>query len=479
MKPLLDLRRAFVLAASSVLLAVGALAQRQPLVLQHGVRSSDTTWDVATARLQANYPVQVYRTTTTWTDSQTVQARYLRNGLFTSLPDSTVAIGHSNGGIVLRQAVMDNTPMRALMTIGSPNHGAPAATAVINGQMPAITAPIAYAASNFAGLWYANSFDWEEIYYVQLLSINVTEILNEVVSVILGKVGFNSDSDVWRGLYPSSPFLQNLNSAASLSVQAQRVGVRAAVATEIDHPEWALYRLAKSESQSEDFSLYVDLTAASLFIGSYFITDRYCGYNAFDSSRCFAGLYMGEAGYQLQRMPFRYCAIAQIEGVNVWDNLSGVSCEPGDALSPIAQQSWGPDTNYAKVYPVTGVSHTEQTKSSPVLDRVEQFLRQRVGLDPCGFGPVFTVTLREPAGGSIYTGHTKLMEFVRSDRCIVPTNQGLPISATSSNPAVASVAVSNNIVYVSGISPGSAEITVASAGLSQTRIVTILQYPYF
>jgi hypothetical protein len=487
MKPHLFVLRSVVAAAGSVMLAASALAQRQPLVLQHGVRSGDATWSVATGRLQSNFPVEVKKRSLTWTDSQTVQARELRDSVFASLPDSTVAIGHSNGGIVLRQAVMDNVAMRALMTIGSPNWGAPAATAVINGQMSAITGPIVYALSNFGALWYANTFDWEEIYYVNLLSINVTAISNIVVNELLASVGFDNNSDVWQGLYQTSPFLQNLNSVGSLNLLKQRVPVLAAVATEIDRPEWALYRLAKSESQSEDLSLYVDLTAVSLFIGSFFLADRYCGYYSFDSSRCLAGLFMGEAGYQLQRMPHRYCAVAQIEYANAWDPyLSGAPCLPGDALSESVRQTLGPrtpagdpDTTFSIRYVISGVSHTEQTKSAAVLDAVESFLQTRASLPRCGFGPVFSVLLREPLGGFIYTGQTKIMDFARSDRCGIATVQGLPVVATSSNSGVASVAVSGNVVYVYGSSPGTAEITVSSSGFSETRVVTIVQYPYF
>jgi hypothetical protein len=455
-----------------LLTARHANAQRQPVVMAHGVRSSDITWNADSTRLHLAFPVTVKKVSTIWTDSQTVQARFLRDQVFAGLPDSTIAIGHSNGGIVLRQAAVDNVPMRALMTVGSPNKGAPAATAVIGGQMAGITGPLLYDLTNFFYLYYSNSFDWEEIYYSQLLSINVTAILNIVTNELLSGIGFDNNSDVWKGLYSSSPYLTGLNSATALQLQSQRVPSRAAVVTEIDHSEQALYRLALSQTQSDDVSLFADLTAVSLFIGGFYFADKYCGFQSFDSSRCFAGLFMNDAGFQLIRMPNRYCALAQIEGVSAWDNTSGVFCESGDALSPVQNQIWA-DTVFATTYRVAGVSHSEQTSSLAVMDAMSSFLENQTQIRRCGEGPVVNVNLYPP-DGPLYVGVTREMVFLRGDLCTVQTSQGLPISATSSNPGVAEVGWLGGRVYVTGVAPGSTVITVRSGGVSDARSITVV-----
>ena len=86
-------------------------AQRQPLVLAHGIQSTDSTWNLNKPLLERDFPVQVHKSTTIWTTSQRDQAAVLIASTFAGLPDSTVGVGHSNGGIVLRQAAMDGAPI--------------------------------------------------------------------------------------------------------------------------------------------------------------------------------------------------------------------------------------------------------------------------------------------------------------------------------------------------------------------------------
>src|SRR4030095_13628287 len=82
--------------------ATGAAGQDVPAVFIHGLASSGATWQAAADPLQARVSISPYRPDLNWRSTFESQAGNLQ-GALGWLPDSTVAVGHSNGGLVARQ----------------------------------------------------------------------------------------------------------------------------------------------------------------------------------------------------------------------------------------------------------------------------------------------------------------------------------------------------------------------------------------
>ena len=109
-----------------------AAAQDVPTVFIHGLASSAGAWRDTATRLEQQLRITAYAANLEWRDWYENQGRTLQSG-GAGLPASTIAVGHSNGGLVARQW----STMRyldGLVTLGTPNHGAPLVDLARRGQ---------------------------------------------------------------------------------------------------------------------------------------------------------------------------------------------------------------------------------------------------------------------------------------------------------------------------------------------------------
>src|SRR5215475_9919368 len=115
------------LLAFGVAVAVAApsivSAEDRPAVFIHGLGSSSHTWDPAVSDLTPLLAIQPYQVDLDWRALYERQAAELQQQLG-NLPEDVIAIGHSNGGVIARQWNRDR-PLGSLITLGSPNQGAP------------------------------------------------------------------------------------------------------------------------------------------------------------------------------------------------------------------------------------------------------------------------------------------------------------------------------------------------------------------
>ena len=105
-------------------------AQDVATVFVHGLAADQHTWQATASRLQQQLAIRPYIPRLSWREAIDAQAGELQNQ-FGGLPASTVAIGHSNGGLVARQWSQQHS-LRALVTVGTPNSGSPAADHVLD-----------------------------------------------------------------------------------------------------------------------------------------------------------------------------------------------------------------------------------------------------------------------------------------------------------------------------------------------------------
>ena len=116
-----------VVAVCVGVLALGAIAraQEQPVLFIHGVGSGPDTWQEAADRLQSRLRIAPERAQVSWWTSLESQSSELQ-ARFGGWPNSSIAVGHSLGGLVARQWSRSHE-LDGLITLGTPNRGAPIA----------------------------------------------------------------------------------------------------------------------------------------------------------------------------------------------------------------------------------------------------------------------------------------------------------------------------------------------------------------
>src|SRR5438876_10956614 len=105
-----------------------ASGQLPRIGLVHGLASDSSTWDVTKAQLlsalRPTYIDTVFTPTLGWSDVYSDQRARMFDNYGSRLDANTILFGHSNGGIVSR-LVGQRRALLGVVTIGSPQHGAP------------------------------------------------------------------------------------------------------------------------------------------------------------------------------------------------------------------------------------------------------------------------------------------------------------------------------------------------------------------
>lgn len=205
--------------------------QRRPLVMVHGIRSEPATWDQDRASLVQSFPLFGLAPSVPWQQRQQTQAAALNTGALANLPSTSIAFGHSNGGIVLRQAVASGANLAGLLTVGSLHLGAPAAQNVMSGSMQGIAEPVFNDILNFAFSFATSTIDYEDFFYVGLMTYAAHAVATSVYDIFLPKVGFDRNDPLWATMYPSSAYIQSLQSAATQSTEIAAIPQRAFIRT--------------------------------------------------------------------------------------------------------------------------------------------------------------------------------------------------------------------------------------------------------
>ncbi len=202
------------------------LAQDTPVVFVHGFGGGPDTWAGAAARLQSRLHIEPHLASLPWWERFQTQAGMLQSA-GASLPATTVAIGHSNGGIVSRQwSTM--RPLRGIVTLGTPHEGALLAQRgldLINFNYLLYNYASFVAGSIGAG---QNEFTWIFVFLQGYLSFSQRLSL-DTISALGAAMGIGLGAPVLADMVPGSHALNNLNSGSNLSREhaeiAHRIGL--------------------------------------------------------------------------------------------------------------------------------------------------------------------------------------------------------------------------------------------------------------
>ncbi len=209
-----------VIAAGSV-----ASAQDRPVVFIHGVASGSETWERAANRLQGQLRIAAERADVSWRNSIEAQGSAV-HARYGPLPESTVAVGHSLGGLVARQWSRSRE-LGGLITLATPNRGAPIANH-INEWLAFNSSLFDAVGSAFSRLGNTSFDQWWWVYSAVEGALNWGGYVADFsINHLLVEMGMQSAFPFVRQVYVGSPYLDALNGDAGREADAvpARVGI--------------------------------------------------------------------------------------------------------------------------------------------------------------------------------------------------------------------------------------------------------------
>ncbi len=217
--------------------ASSARAQDRDTVFLHGLNSDASQWEATATRLATELAIRPHRPGLDWRLFYETQAASLEHALGGALSPDVVAVGHSNGGVVARQWTK-HRGVGSLVTLGSPNQGAPIVNHLfewlwflddILARISNVNAAYSYWVNH--DIWW-----WLPAQLVPRFAAGV-DVWSTANKGLLA-LGFDARLPVMPEMRVDSAFLTNLNSASNLNREAMQVPQRAAIisaARDFDH----------------------------------------------------------------------------------------------------------------------------------------------------------------------------------------------------------------------------------------------------
>jgi hypothetical protein len=434
-----------------------ALAQSQTLqhtAFVHGLGHTSATWQQTADRLRQDYAIEAHRPFLSSYELFATQSQQLRSFL-SGLPDNTIAIGESNGGLVSRLANAEGRPFGGVVTVVTPHAGARLAQSVVNGHVFNFGQNVAMDIA--APFWYYGYY-WDWVAWIAYPFASAMYGVAWYLGELAADVGYWGPGSVLPQMYPGSAFLSGLNSSENLSREAGAIGRRIGI-TSVTDPRFGNYGIAWRGLAPNHWAeiTWVQYTVIDLFLFGFEYYANYWDYGDPDAwdKRAGAFLWLVAAGAVAAIDPF-WCFF-------IGATSQSSACEPSDGIVPLSSQAYPT----ALRFDVVGPAHLQVAGDALVRDRLAQTLRDQFGvprrITSLTVSPT-TLTLAPGSGG-------QLLGVLRN-------SDGNPVMGTinwsSSNASVASV---DGTGYVTGLANGTASITASGAGFAQSATVTVQSVP--
>lgn len=329
-----------VLLIGTLAPAAAARAQDVPVVFVHGFASGAQTWAATSQRLAGVLRIAPALASLPSLQRIETQAATLAQQAG-SLPANTIAVAHSQGGLVSREWSRSR-PLHGILTLGTPHGGAQLAARgidlIILSQLLYSYSATASLASGDAAVFAAALS--AHLAYVQLLSYSVANALYY-------NVALDGLVPVASQLVPGSAFLSGLNSPGNVAREgaaiSKRVGLvyvadeywraGAAVGLAPGSREWAWWVMQVMPPVFDYVAAYIDLN-----------------YPTNLSLVSLAAQLRGVAGLTRHLDPM-WC----------WGVTGDALCRvPHDGIVSVTDQAYPGGTNYV----VSGPAHTQETDKS-------------------------------------------------------------------------------------------------------------------
>jgi len=256
---------AFVCVAVMFLSNVRLFAQDQPAVFMHGLNSSGSTWQEAAQRLAARLAIEPHRPSTNWRELYQVQTDEIER-MLGSLPPNTIAIGHSNGGIVGREWSRRHS-LAGVVTVGTPHQGAPLvwnALSYANFDLALVAA-----ISNVFNLFQWEGVEWEWVIAGIGNALVIARALSRASFLsVIAAVGLNIAAPVFPQMLPGSVYVRDLNSTANLEREAAQIADRVGIVAVARNFYWGGPIRAAWPQQGDRYARFRDTGFYALVSGA-------------------------------------------------------------------------------------------------------------------------------------------------------------------------------------------------------------------
>lgn len=245
-------------------------AQQSDVVFLHGLGSAPGVWSATVDRLDDRLSMRPFLPTLNWRLHYEVQAAQAQQQIGAAVSGDVAALGHSNGGIVAR-TWSKYRDVGSLVTLGSPNQGAPFVDHIFDWFT--FADDIFIRMSNVYTVFYEwmnpDTWWWVPGEWRPLFEA-VSDFWGTSSSGIFS-LGFDVRQPVLSEMRVWSPFMRNLNSPSNLNREAIEVPRRAAIvsiAGEFDHG--GPFRLLKPDNY-EDWHNALMITGISVEVLSIIV----------------------------------------------------------------------------------------------------------------------------------------------------------------------------------------------------------------
>ena len=355
-----------------LLLSGSARADDRPVVFVHGFNSDGGGWMDTAARLQARTAIEPHVPSLNWRAAIGDQVSELRGRAeYAWLPGSTIAIGHSNGGLVAREWARRGG-LGGVMTIGTPHRGVPI--------MPNFGHWVAFSSNSS---WLSSSIlmafsrwtDWAW----------TLGYLNEAIGWVLDfsgwsttylglTLGLDRAIPVGGEMHPFSAYLHELNSSDNVSHELSTLSSRVGIVSIAHNYYWAgpARAIAPDHADAIATALY-GAAYGMLFWGNYILASAdFTDVDSIDQAMSLLAL----SGH-LQSIDPMYCALVS--------SMDLSSCVPSDGLVPYTSQEYPQAPNLYLGQNNDGPVHTRERESSE--DVLYYALVNIAGISPRGSAP--------------------------------------------------------------------------------------------
>lgn len=348
--------RRFRIAVITVVLAIChpglGWAQEQPAVFLHGLASSPERWAPAAHRMRTHTMIAPRIPSLDWQAPYAQQSQALtRHVELGALPSTTVAIGHSNGGIVAREWSRSRR-MGGIVTLGTPHGGTPlvarfpewvnyqsATPSIVGWVMGAFSRP-----SNTPSMMGHLS---------PLLAIALEFSWSSVLD-LAAAAAIDLRFPVMADMRPGSPYLSGLNSSTNLHREAAEVPRRVGIATVAENFFWAGPSRAPFPEHADAIAATLYSTIAALeFWGAWVLINAEPGdFDAIEQAQSLFALVA-----HLASIDPVYCAIVS--------SVTSNECIPNDGVLPYTVQRYPNAINLiVGANDSAGPVHTRQVEQS-------------------------------------------------------------------------------------------------------------------
>jgi pimeloyl-ACP methyl ester carboxylesterase len=338
-----------------------AVAQDTPAVFVHGLKADESTWRNTASRLRQRLAIEPFVAHLDWPETFESQADDLARNL-PALPPSTVAVGHSNGGMVSRQWARSR-PLGGLVTVGTPHWGAPLVANLLDlvgfNQRLYSWAGLALGAAGAGG------FDYVLVYVQSALMLARDIGLHTLGGLAL--LGLDSGAPVLYQMIPNSSYLTDINSADNLAREAWTIRSKVGL-TYVARNYW-LMGPARAIAPDRADALYAETWAA---IFSIELAAHYLGTMSSNPTALFISNSLLTVS----------SALRQIDPVWCWAVTYDRTCAtPHDGIVPQPHQSFPGAYNVV----LSGPAHIQEAGQSD--EALYQAFTQRLGVATRGSAP--------------------------------------------------------------------------------------------